>query len=130
MFDPIYNNKDSVQKSNDSQAHVKHIILIKPDYDVYLWDEEDVASSLEDFYDQLGNPIVMPGFDEWAKEISPIVVASETGEPYEKDWEDYHKRGLALAHQLRQQLSTDFDLWYSAPFEDKSGTIPKQILII
>ena len=60
------------------QVHVKHIIRINPDYDVYLWDEEEVASSLEDFYDQQGNPIVMPEFDEWAKEMSPIVLASET----------------------------------------------------
>lgn len=114
----------------DRQVHVKHIIRINPDYDVYLWDEEDVASTLDDdFYDQQGNSIVMPEFDEWAKEMSPVVEASETGEPYKKDWEDYHKRGLALAHQLRKQLSTDFDLWYEAPFEDKSGTISKRTLI-
>lgn len=113
------------------QVHVKHIIRINPDYDVYLWDEEEVASTLDDdYYDQQGNPIVMPEFDEWAKEMSPIVLASETGEPYEMDWEDYHKRGLAWAHQLRQQLSTDFDLWYEAPYEDKSGTIRKRIFIL
>ena len=66
---------------------------------------------------------------EWAREVSPIVVSAGVGEPYEKDWADYHKRGLELAHRLRNILSDDFDLWYSAPFEDKSGTIPKPILI-
>ena len=30
----------------------------------------------------------------------------------------------------KEVLSPDFDLWYEAPYEDKSGTIPKPILII
>ena len=67
---------------------------------------------------------------EWHKEIEPIVIASETGSEYKKDWADYHKRGLELAKQLREKLSTDFDLWYTAPWEDKSGTIKRPRLII
>ena len=72
----------------------------------------------------------MTEFDDWAKEAYPIIVASETGQPYEKDWEDYHRRGLEMARALRNKLSTDFDLWYEAPWEDKSDIIEKPMLII
>lgn len=112
------------------QTLVKHIVRIDPDYDVFLWDEEGVTLDLDDLYDKEGAPIQFPELDEWAKEMSNIVVASETGHPYEKDWADYHKRGLELAHQLRERLSSDYDLWYEAPFEDKSGIIPRRKLII
>ena len=110
---------------------MKHVLRIEPDYDVLFFDEEDVAwEDLDGLYDKQGNPIDMPELIEWQREIHPIVIASETGEPYEKDWADYHRRGLELANQLRERLSTDFDLWYSPPFEDKSGIISKRILIL
>ena len=72
----------------------------------------------------------MEEFDKWAYEIEAIVIASETGEPYEKDWDDYHRRGLELAKKLREVLPITTDLWYEAPFEDKSGTIPHRMLIL
>lgn len=114
------------------QVHVKDIITIDPDYDGYLWDLEGTCSSLEyvDLYDKEGNPIRMEEFDNWGYEMNNIVETSATGKPYEKDWAEYHRRGLALAHKLREVLSTDFDLWYEAPFEDKSGTIDHRMLII
>lgn len=113
------------------QVHVKHVLRIDPDYDVIGFDEEDVAwGDLEDIYDQQGRLIELPDLVEWAQEMHPIVVASETSEPYEKDWADYHRRGLELAQQLRRMASTDFDIWYEAPFEDESGTIPRRMLII
>jgi hypothetical protein len=111
------------------QTIVKHIVRICPDYNEYLWDEDGVAIEQEELYDNEGRPIQMPELDAWAHEISPIVVVSETGHPYEKDWPDFHKRGIKLAHQLRECLSPDFDLWYEAPFEDKSGIIPRKKLI-
>lgn len=30
--------------------------------------------------------------------------------------QQYHKRGIELAQELRKVLSTDFDFWYAAPF--------------
>ena len=111
------------------QAIVKQIVRICPDYNEYLWDDEDAAVGLNEMYDKKGNPIQMPELDAWAQEMAPIVVASETGRPYEKDWVDYHKRGIDLAHQLRERLSPDFDLWYEAPFEDKSDIIMQRRLI-
>lgn len=124
--------KVNIQNSEtkEGKSHVKHVLRIEPEYDAIMYDEEDTAwSSLDDLYDNQGKPIDMPELISWQKEIEPIVVASNTGKPYEKDWINYHTRGLELAYKLREMLSDDFELWYSAPFEDKSGTIPKPILI-
>lgn len=133
---PILESKIRKEYTKDNeyairQVHVKHIMRICPVVNAIMFDEEEVAwSSLEKLYDKEGKPIEMPELESWAEEIEPIVIASETGKPYEKDWEDYHRRGLELAKQLRGRLSSDFDLWYAAPYEDKSGTIPKPMLII
>ncbi|MBO5874199.1 MAG: hypothetical protein J6Q35_04115 [Rikenellaceae bacterium] len=116
----------------------KNTIVICPDYDEWGHSlSEDVPpfsiapdgrNDSESIYDKDGNPIVMPELYEWQKEIEPIIIASETGEPYEKDWDDYHQRGLEIAYKFRAVLSSDFDLWYEAPFEDKSGTVSGEIL--
>ena len=123
---------------NDDKG--KHTIVICPDYDEwgYWLDEDEAPFSIgpdglldsEDICDQDGKPIVMPELYEWQKEIEPIVIASECGEPYEKDWADYHRRGLEIAYKLRKVLSSDFNLWYEAPFEDKSETILGKIHIL
>lgn len=113
------------------QVHVKHILTIDPDIMQLLYDEEGVTrEELESAYDKDGKSIKVEDLLEWQKEIEPIVIASETGETYEKDWADYHLRGLDLAKQLRERLSTDFDLWYDCPFEDKSGTLKKCRLVV
>ena len=111
------------------QVIVKDFIRIDPDYDAFLWDSEGASIGLDELYDKNGNTIQMPELDAWAQEMASIIVESETGHPYEKDWADYHSRGITLAHQLREQLSTDFDLWYEAPYEDISGTILRRRLI-
>ena len=46
------------------------------------------------------------------------------------DWEQYHNQGVRLAQELRKVLSEDFDLWYKAPFEDKTGTIKHPFLVL
>ena len=111
------------------QTIVKHIVRICPDYNEYLWDENGAAIGQDELYDNEGRPIQMPELDTWAHEMAHIVVDSETGRPYKKDWSDFHKRGIDLAHQLRERLSPDFDLWYEAPHEDKSKTITRRRLI-
>lgn len=110
-----------------------------PDYDIWWYSlSEDISPfsiapdgriDSESIYDKNGNPIVMPELYEWQKEIEPIVNAAECCEPYEKDWVDYHRRGLEIAYKLRKLLSSDYELWYEAPFEDKSGTISCRMLI-
>lgn len=123
---------------NDDKG--KHTIVICPDYDEWGHSlSEDIPPfsiapdgriDNEDICDQGGKPIVMPELYEWQKEIEPIIIASETGEPHEKDWDDYHRRGLEIAYKFRAVLSSDFDLWYKAPFEDKSGMISGKIHIL
>ena len=118
----------------------KRIIVICPDYDEWGYSLNrdippfsiGVAGCIdnEHIYDRAGNSIVMPELYEWAQEMNSIVIASEAGERYEKDWADYHRRGLAIAHTLRKILSPDIDLWYAAPFEDKSGVVPEKMLIL
>lgn len=118
------------------QVHVKGVLKIDPDFDVVIWDSENVPvdvdydGNIEELYDKQGNPIKIPSLLQWQEEVAPIVIDTATGKSYHKDWKDYHRRGLELAKQLRDKLTDDYDLWYEAPFEDKSGTIPKPILII
>ena len=112
------------------QVHIDEILMINPDVSSYIWDIEDEGGTVSCYDDKDGNPIEMVELDKWAYEIEAIVIASETGEPYEKDWVDYHRRGLALAHKLREKLPASTDLWYGVPYEDKSNTIKHPILII
>ena len=118
------------------QTMVKHIITIDPGIAQLFYDEEGVSYEVEkdgtiDFvYDRNGNPISIKDFFTWHIEINQIVIDSEAGHPYTMDWEEYHRRGIRLAQDLRKVLSPDFDLWYNAPFEDKSGLIKHPFLIL
>ena len=118
----------------------KRIIVICPDYNEWGYSpSEDIPPfsiapdgkiDNEDIYDRDGKPIILPELYEWQQEIEPIVIASETGEPYEKDWGDYHRRGLEIAHKFREILSPDFDLWYKVPAEDARNEAPDEMLIL
>ncbi len=125
-----------ISKTDSCKPHIKDVLRIEPDYDAVLWDSENVPfyieedGTIDELYDKEGRLIKIPGLLQWQEEIHPIVIACALGDSYEKDWKDYHRRGLELAKQLRSKLPTDFDLWYEAPFEDISGTIPKRTLII
>ena len=112
------------------QIHIDEVLTIDPDYHCYIWDDEGCGMEVVDVNDKDGNPIKMEDFDKWAYEIQDIIIASGTGHKYEKDWVDYHRRGMALAKQLRKVLPSTTDLWYNAPFEDKNGTIPHKILVL
>ena len=111
------------------QVHVEHVLTICPDYGQLYTDEEGLSGGLDILYDKEGQPIQMDELVKWQWEINPIVVASAIGDDYSKDWPDYHKRGWKLSQQLRERLSTDFDLWYDCPWEDKSGTLKKTHLV-
>lgn len=118
------------------QVQVKHILTIDPDIDQLFYDEEGVSyevneeGTIDSVYDKEGNPIVIKDLFTWQNETQQIVIDSETGQPYSMDWEEYHHRGIELAQRLRKVLSTDFDLWYDAPYEDKSGIIKHPFLVL
>lgn len=118
------------------QQIIKTIIQIDPDYDVcfHCLSEDRAPLSIDndridDLLDINGEPIVIPGYSAWLQELEPVIIASARGKEYVFDWKTYHQRGIALARQLRAQLSDDIDLWYAAPFEDHSQQIPRPILI-
>lgn len=132
---PVIENylEDITEEVNLRQVVVKDILTINPDIDVFLSDMEGCCSGVYndevDCLDVGDDPIVLPGVSEWVDEISSIVSDAGVGKPYEKDWNDYHIRGLQLAQKFRELLPSKYDLWYKAPFEDKSGIIPHPILI-
>lgn len=119
------------------QTVVNTVWVIDPEYDVCI--EEITAERIpfdieDDTFDNVGNyegePFKIDGFTAWSKELCGIIIISETGEKYDFDWSDFHKRGLQLAHELRAKLPSNIDLWYKAPFEDKSGIIARPMLIL
>lgn len=119
-------------------SFIKHILKIMPDYNsigIDLATNFDVGidSSGElddDFLNKHGEKIVMPELARWQQEVRPIIIASECGESYKKDWMEFHKRGIELVRELRKQLSDDCDVWYAPPFEDKSGIVKGCYLIM
>ncbi len=112
-----------------------HRLTMLPDIDQIFMNEDggslsaDKDGKIDDIYDKNGQAIIMKELKEWAEELYPIIISSETGETYSKDWDDYHKRGLAIAHKLREILSPDFDLWYEIPEEDKTTPYPTSYFI-
>lgn len=116
---------------------VKHIITIEPDYGgVFYHDEEGVCDEVDEndnieFYDS-NNKLVfratVPGAYEWQKEFEEKTdgVESTMGT---LDVDDWHRRGMAIAQELRNQLPDDYDLWYAYPFEDVENRDKQPILI-
>lgn len=125
------------KNKQENKIEITKLWIIYPEYDVCVSEITDSNipfevsdDTFEELTDVEGNPVIIPGFSQWAAEIRPVILAAETGKSYEFDWDNYHKRGLALAHKLRDVLPADIDLWYQAPFEDNSGLLPRPILII
>lgn len=109
---------------------VEKILIMDPDVDCFMRDTDGLVYSYDELDELCGRTVIIPGLRKWEEEIEPIVIKSECGEPYNKDWKEYHERGLELARKVREALPRKYDLWYMAPFEDKSGTISKPMLIV
>lgn len=124
------NRNDDTNKYEERQVHIKDVLTINPDYDVFLTDLEGCAYDYKDIDGLCKMPVKIDGLAEWCSEIKPVVIEAAVGRTYPMDWENYHKRGLELAHKLRNVLPKEYDLWYKAPFEDKSCIIPKPHLVI
>ena len=121
------------------QQNIRTVLKIDPDYDVCIWclseEEAPFAAEKDDsfFEDELlgknGQKITIKGFYDWQSDVVPAVMAMACGDTIDFDWADFHKRGIALAKELREQLPDDVDLWYEAPFEDPSGIVPQPFLV-
>lgn len=124
----IYRQEDYITR----QYHIKDIITINIDAGADLWHNDGCAGGviLEDTFEIDNLSIRIDGFERWRDEFTEAVDWATTTVEEGFDWSAWHKRGLELAQQLRQQLPNEYDLWYSAPFEDNSGTLKEDILII
>lgn len=112
------------------QVKVKDVLTIDPDYDVFIRHLDGSMGSCYELDELCGQHVQFEGLEEWCSEMKPVIIEAAVGKTHPMDWEDFHRRGLEYAKQLRKVLPLEYDLWYEAPFEDKSGTIRKPILII
>ncbi len=78
----------------------------------------------------------MPELKEWLSLfVFQALAHCESGETTPEDlaktfdWRDFHKRGIALAVEVKKLLPKNCVLKYAAPFEDKSGLLPDEFLI-
>lgn len=123
-------------KADLRQVHVKRMLKIYPDYDEVIFDSEGKSVDIDgedgyidELYDKDGNPFMVEGL-KGCQEIVPVVLEGAVGRTVDSfNWKSYHERGLLLAQQLRTKLSDDFDLWYMAPVEDKSGIVNKPVFV-
>ncbi len=114
----------------ERQVHIKDILTIRPDYGFFMMRLDRTAEGYEDLEDLCGQPVKIEGLKEWCRDISSVVIASAVGKTHPIDWEDFHRRGIEIAKRLRKVLPKEYDLWYEAPYEDKSGIIKRPMLII
>lgn len=122
--------KDAKDCYSMRQVHIKSVLVINPDYDELICDETHLVIDDEELSRIVGGKFDVKGFYEWGREIHPIVIAAEFGEPYNMEWGDYHRRGLEFAKELRKCLPSEYDLWYHKPFEDNTCSIPERQLIM
>lgn len=120
------------------QWEIKRIFTITPDCtSIILFDDEGCAYScdedtLELCIDKEGNYVTIniAGIYQWQQEFECATDFAETTTKEGFDWTGWHKRGIELAKQLRAKLPKSCDLWYDAPYEDKSCTIKEKFLVM
>ncbi len=121
------------KKSDDSKARVRqvtvnHILTIWPDIFETISDEGRVACSYieenDDFIiwvDDVEYKLHVPGIYQWQKDFERNADFVESKMKEDFDIDSWHKQGLELAAKIREQLPSNIDLWYKAPFEDSKN---------
>lgn len=114
----------------------KYALYISPDADVVYQDSMGTCASCE--YDEIsreylsiGPPFkaVLPGIEAWHKRYEKGCFGPSAAYwPF--DWRQWHIEGLGFARKLRQQLPACYTLIYHAPYEDWSGTLPYDPIVI
>ena len=127
------------------QISTKLVLRICPDYCEILidwkgghydvdWDGliiPDTDDPEFEILDKSGKPIILKDLVDWQQEVAPIDIEAEVGRKKSVDWKNFHEKGLKIAHELRNRLRDDIDLWYSSPsWIDDSGIIEHSILIL
>ena len=108
------------------RSHIKHKIVIIPDYDT-LWDDENGFSYSIDTDNvieilnkkgEVEKSVVVPGFYEWRQryeETTDFITYNPTF-----DYQQWHEEGLRLTQELRNQLPDCYDVWYRYIDEDRT----------
>lgn len=116
--------KATISVKVDLQNLVKPYFLIHPDFcgclgyfsfDNCSYGCDDDILELEG-YDV--TPFHIPGIEEWCLEWDEENYKAIHGEPSDFDWDEWHKRGLDLAQQLRQLVPDDIEIVYRKGTED------------
>ena len=85
-----------------TEVTIKRVLRIKPDYHELISDSQKISVQVDEegntneLYDKHGNPIKIPELKKWQQELRSSLVASETEEGFEKDWQDFHNHQLVL----------------------------------
>ncbi len=127
-----------IQPYEDDLSEI--IIKMEPDAEALFWDEEGTAIgntesiSINDHYEVKLN---IKGLQEWLWEYeNQCLIPCESGkislEALNKtfDWKSFHERGLAFAAQVKKLLPLYTELIYFSPFEDRSGIIDSNGVLI
>ena len=89
---------------------------------------EDIFSAFDN--DRTIQDIKVPGMEMWLEEFRDATDFADTTTSPDFDFREWHKRGLAFAQKIRDELVDNCDLWYNAPYEDKSGILLRPKLIL
>lgn len=127
-----------IQPYEDDLSEIR--IKMEPDAEALFWDEEGTAIgdtesiSINDHYEVKLN---IKGLQEWLWEYeNQCLIPCESGkislEDLNKtfDWKSFHERGLAFAAQVKKLLPLYTELIYCSPFEDRSGIINSDGILI
>ena len=131
IFESILDGRERMDGNEymDRQVHIEDVLTIDPNYDYFITNLEGHVWNYDEMEDLCGKPANIDGLKEWCEQIKPLISNAAVSKEYPMEWEDYHRKGLELAKQIRAVLPKKYDLWYEAPFEDKSGIIKKPQLI-
>ena len=115
-------------------------IKMEPDILNLFWDEEGTAIgdsesiSINEHYEVNLN---INGLQEWLWEYeNQCLIPCEAGEISLEDlnktfdWKSFHERGLVFAAHVKKLLPLYTELIYCSPFEDRSGIIGSDGILI
>ena len=132
IFESILNGRERMYDNEymDRQVHIKDVLTIVPNYDYIITNLDGHVWNYDEMEDLCGKPVHIEGLKEWCAQIKPVIIEAAVSKESPMDWEEYHRKGIELAKQIRAVLPKRYDLWYKAPIEDQSGIIKRPVLII
>lgn len=125
----------------DWKDHPYRTYLMQWDYDVCIefWDSKERCGMYADFDDEItlhpetddidDDVVVLSGLKEWKSQPIDICIKENIGEEGYFDWDSWNKKGIELAHKLRELLPNEYTLYYSRPFEDYEDLDKPPVLI-